>query len=132
MYLCVCIYRECFPDLCCSDSRPLSPPRDSRCSGVKLRIKNRFVCLSVLVRNPAYLYLCLAICISIHEVILLSSGNRTLFCCVPRVTGNEHVPYRKRKCRDGFGFMVPCCSRKGDHQFIPSPLTQVFHYYLNF
>lgn len=36
------VRREFCPGLCCSDLRPLSPPRDSRCSGgVKLRIKNR-------------------------------------------------------------------------------------------
>ncbi|XP_051733789.1 protein Shroom3 isoform X2 [Ctenopharyngodon idella] len=36
------VRRECCPGPCCSGPRPLSPSRDSRCSGgVKLRIKNR-------------------------------------------------------------------------------------------
>nr|XP_055035612.1 protein Shroom3 isoform X1 [Misgurnus anguillicaudatus] len=36
------VRRECCPGPCCPDSRPLSPPRDNRCTGgVKLRIKNR-------------------------------------------------------------------------------------------
>uniref|UniRef100_A0A672PPD4 Shroom family member 3 n=1 Tax=Sinocyclocheilus grahami TaxID=75366 RepID=A0A672PPD4_SINGR len=35
------VRRECCPGPCCSDPRPLSPSRDCRCSGVKLRIKNR-------------------------------------------------------------------------------------------
>ncbi|TRY94988.1 hypothetical protein DNTS_004660 [Danionella cerebrum] len=35
--------RECCADRCCSDTRPLSPSRENRCtSAVKLRIRNSF------------------------------------------------------------------------------------------
>lgn len=92
--LCVCVHRECFPDLCCSNSRPLSPPRDSRCSGgVKLRIKNRCVSVCVCEELDLLIFVFGCVCLRLYMwgkssqlrkqnliILLFSTGNRKWTC----------------------------------------------------